>query len=254
MSTKMSEIGLGNTESTICPNWTYRTGTIAHGAIPIQDRTVHGYAVITGCGKWECEVCGRKKAGKLLKRLSLYTPTKFITLTVRPGENETPRQAFKRTSSKVTPLFKKLKRKPTYCRIVEATKAGYPHYHILANMSYVPKEDLSEAWAKLTGAWVVDVKQVSTKQVARYVTKYLTKQGGLSFTRQRVSFTRDWPKLDQQKMELQPSVWGQIDVTKEYLERLSNRTVDICPKLASMVCDDVEESDFFLTLKGLIDG
>ena len=51
----------------------------------------------------------------------------------------------------------------------------HPHLHLLCIGSFMPQQKLREAWERVTGSTVVDIRTVTGQEVAAYVTKYLTK-------------------------------------------------------------------------------
>jgi hypothetical protein len=66
-----------------------------------------------------------------------------------------------------------------YLAVWELTKQGTPHIHVLQRGGFIPQTTLSEDWSTLTGSFIVDIRAVkSQEEVARYVTKYLTKSLG----------------------------------------------------------------------------
>jgi hypothetical protein len=76
---------------------------------------------------------------------------------------------------------------PEYIRVVEYTKSGLPHAHIImAGGSYLPQWWISNLWAQIHGAVVVDIRMVSKKggddpweghnHLAGYFAKYMAKQ------------------------------------------------------------------------------
>lgn len=90
-------------------------------------------------------------------------------------------------------LWKQLRRRfgdeaKGYVKVVELTKRGTPHLHILLDCPFVSQRWLSERWNELTGNNIVDVRRIgSATELARYVSKYLTKQHGPTTHRRRWS-------------------------------------------------------------------
>jgi hypothetical protein len=63
-----------------------------------------------------------------------------------------------------------------YAKIVELTKAGTPHLHIVAEMPFISARALSADWQRLTGAFIVDIRRVKSQRgIAVYLSSYLTK-------------------------------------------------------------------------------
>lgn len=148
------------------------------------------------CNQWQCPYCGQRRAFQLAIRCEQAEPTKFITLTIQPKFFQTPREAYDQTRRKVSDFAKVLRlggRTFEYLKVLEATKKGWPHYHLIARTPYVPQKLLSVEWAKLTGAPIVDVRAVKKKEgVFKYVLKYLCKQAYIPWTNRRVSWSRDF--------------------------------------------------------------
>jgi len=133
------------------------------------------------CGKWSCPSCGPRRARRLRSRLNRTTPTRLITLTVRADASVPAAAQLARANKAWSILGRRYRRKfgtraIGYAKIVELTKAGTPHLHILANVPYIHHTALSAAWKELTGAHIVDVRAVKRERgIAGYLTSYLTK-------------------------------------------------------------------------------
>jgi hypothetical protein len=102
----------------------------------------------------------------------------FLTLTMDPKKIEhrkfyvfTLRQAFNKFR---TYLRRKFGKCPPYISVMEFTQNGVPHLHILLDR-YIPQEWVSDAWDTLGGGRIVFIKRVTVYKVARYLSKYLTK-------------------------------------------------------------------------------
>lgn len=64
-----------------------------------------------------------------------------------------------------------------YLAVVEGTKRGEPHLHILYRGPWVDQRRLSTWMLELTGAPIVDVRAVrGRREAARYVAKYIAKR------------------------------------------------------------------------------
>lgn len=78
-------------------------------------------------------------------------------------------------------LWRRLRRKHGakavgYAKIVELTKNGTPHLHIIARVPFIAQTSLAAQWKQLTGSYVVDIRKVETRRgIAGYLTSYLTK-------------------------------------------------------------------------------
>lgn len=165
----------------------------------------------TRCKRWTCPHCGRRRITSLSRKVAKAEPSKFVTLTIDPGQYQTPAEAFAATSRKVAPLVTKLRRlygPIEYLKVTEATKAGWPHFHLCMAAGYIPQATISDLWQGLTGAHIVDIRQVKkVRDVYWYMVKYLAKQTAVPWTKRRVSWTRHFfdncPKPEGLKLELQ---------------------------------------------------
>lgn len=148
------------------------------------------------CKRWGCSHCGVVRAADLSRRIVQAQPTKFITLTVSNSSFANPRDAYDQTRRRLPKWSAKVRKEVgsfEYCRVLEVTNAGWPHYHLLARCGYIPQATLSLFWAGLTGSPIVDIRKVQQGQNSvNYVCKYLRKQKYCSFTTRRVSWTKNF--------------------------------------------------------------
>jgi len=64
-----------------------------------------------------------------------------------------------------------------YLAVVEATKKGEPHLHILYAGPFIAFRTLSSWMAELTQSPIVDIRKIrNPREVVRYVGKYITKK------------------------------------------------------------------------------
>lgn len=92
-----------------------------------------------------------------------------------------------------------------YLRVLEVTKKGWPHYHLLVRSPYLAHRLVRDTWAALTGATICDVRAVKkADNVYWYLVKYLGKQLYCDFTDRRVSQTAKFftPKTPYPSLEL----------------------------------------------------
>lgn len=140
-----------------------------------------GQAATLTCKRWSCPLCrpdNRKRVIGLAKR---GDPDKFLTLTIRHSDWETPDSAacgMRDAWAKMVRLIRKTypSRRLEYLRVFEAHKSGWPHMHILMRAPFIPQAWLSAKWEELTGAFKVDIRAVEQKEkAAYYVAKYIGK-------------------------------------------------------------------------------
>lgn len=187
------------------------------------------------CKRWGCAHCGVVRAADLSRRIVEAAPTKFITLTVSNSLFNSPRQAYDETRRRL-PKWSAMVRKTLgtfeYVRVLEVTKAGFPHYHLLARCGYIDQATISKFWAGLTGAPMVDIRAIRPGQNSvNYCCKYLRKQNYCNFTSRRVSWTRHfftpkppgkrdlWKLTDKEHSRNHPAEqmrmeWGEVTITK----------------------------------------
>lgn len=146
------------------------------------------------CKRWGCSHCGPRRITSLALRCKQAKPNRLLTLTVDTKLYLSQREAYDSTRRKVTELASRIRRRFKefeYIRILEVTKKGWPHYHLLVRSPYIPHSYLRDTWAELTGATIVDVRQMKKdNNVYFYVLKYLSKQKVIPWTNRRVSWSR----------------------------------------------------------------
>lgn len=159
----------------------------------------------TTCHRWSCGWCARQKIKKLAHLTALAGPNRFLTLTLDPWLRDaagrqagprysSPRVAFEETAPMVSQLMKRLRQRfgeIEYLRVTEVTQQGWPHYHMLLRSAYLPHAVVKEAWQSLSGATIVDVRQVKKEFRAYwYLVKYLANLRDKSWTDRHVSYSR----------------------------------------------------------------
>lgn len=170
------------------------------------------------CQTWSCPSCGPRKGWKLRKRIERAQPNRFITLTHKPNGTETPADALRRMRHDWHTLTKALNRRQKhgnikYVCVVEWTRKGWPHLHVLANCDYLRQRTLSGLWRSIHGAPIVDIRAVKeSEKTASYLAKYLTKSNATPPRMRRWSATPGF--LPPAEIYLNPS-WPD-DTTYQY--------------------------------------
>jgi len=146
----------------------------------------HGQNVTAGkmlyCRSWNCETCQPKRKRQLLARCANGRPNRFITITASRNAGATPRDRLRMLAYSWRTIVKRLHRlypfSPIeYLCVVEATKAGEPHLHILYRGPYIPQRKLSQWLAEIADSPICDIRAIRhQREVVRYVGKYITKK------------------------------------------------------------------------------
>ena len=181
------------------------------------------------CKSYGCSVCGPRKAVRLRKAIASkaleLSLTRFLTLTLDPKRIPPGADPVKYIRGEVWAKFRTyLKRKHgrvvVYIAVLEFTKAGVPHLHVLVDR-YIPQAWISRAWEALGGGRIVYIERVhDMHRMARYLAKYLTKDVILSAPKE----VRRWTTSRGIKLfEKQPSYgdWGILLLTFDGLYALT---------------------------------
>jgi len=133
------------------------------------------------CRSWGCECCRPRRKRQLMALCAAGSPTRFITLTVNPKHGSDPHERLLALPHAWRTVLKRLRRRypgapMSYLAIVEETRQGEPHLHILFRGPYIPQADLSAMMGELIDSPVVDIRRIKgMREVIRYVAKYVTK-------------------------------------------------------------------------------
>lgn len=134
------------------------------------------------CRSWSCEYCQVLRKRALIAMAIRGEPQRFLTLTINPAFYDSPEERLSKLAWAWRTIVKRLRRKygrdsVEYLCVVEATKAGEPHLHILLRGSYLPQHELSAAMAELVHSPIVYIERVkSVNHAVRYVAKYIGKR------------------------------------------------------------------------------
>ncbi len=133
------------------------------------------------CKCWDCGQCQVERRKQLIAQACSGVPTMFVTLTSRPRNDLAPDEQCTLLARAWRLIVKRAKRKYNYAHlpyfaVVEATKAGQPHLHILVRAQWIDQRWLSDQMREITGDYIVDVRRiVRPKEVVHYVAKYIGK-------------------------------------------------------------------------------
>jgi len=139
------------------------------------------------CGSWTCSYCGTRKSNRARRRIREIAEELdlryFLTLTLDPKKLRSERDAVSHIRLVFNHFREYLRRKfgepPKYVSVLEFTQRGVPHLHVLCDR-YIPQKWIRNTWRRLGGGQIVFINQVTVRNVARYLSKYLTKELVLS--------------------------------------------------------------------------
>lgn len=150
------------------------------------------------CKCWACEDCEPGQREGLRKLALAGHPNKFLTLTVNPhlGVDQAQRAQALVWAWRV--LVKRLARKQKVKKIehmwvMEATKKGEAHLHILLRSDWIDQSYISEAMRELIKAPIVWIRRIADQgKMASYVAKYCSKDLAKFTGCKRYGYTRGW--------------------------------------------------------------
>ena len=223
------------------------------GIDPKTNRTVYRRL---NCGSWTCSYCGPKRATRARKRICEVAEglnlKYFLTLTLDPKKLEHPKLAVPHLRLTFNAFREYLRREfddaPSYVCILEFTQKGVPHLHVLFDR-YIRQQWISEVWDRLGGGRIVFIKQVTVRRVARYLSKYLTKDLIMSAPKgtRRITTARSiklFPKFNSGIAWelLRASIWQQL---AEY----RGGSWGLQPNLYEFIAIELDEENFLLAFQ-----
>ena len=118
------------------------------------------------------------RARNKLRRLALANfskQSKFITLTFKNHivDIAEANKYFRQFARNLSDRQKKKGEKLKYIAVIEFTKAGRIHYHMLCNLKYIPAKTIEEVW----GQGFIKINRIDhVDNIGAYVIKYMTKE------------------------------------------------------------------------------
>lgn len=152
------------------------------------------------CKSWHCSYCRPMRRKRLVRLAMSGEPTTFLTLTSKLEPGEFAADKARTMIAAWRKLRDRIKAKWRYDRleylvVLEATKQGWPHLHILMRSKYIPQAWLSEQWRDLTGAHIVDIRRIDgARGAAAYVSKYVGKEPHHYGTLKRYFRSQRWER------------------------------------------------------------
>lgn len=155
---------------TLCREWTL---------VNLQPEIRHARPL--RCRSWNCDLCRPDRKAQLIAMAAAGSPTRFLTLTVNPKTGNDPADRLRLLSNAWRIIVKRIRREKgpqacEYLAVVEETKNGEPHLHILLRSPYISQQWLSKAMGELIDSPIVDIRRIrSQREVIAYVAKYISK-------------------------------------------------------------------------------
>lgn len=133
------------------------------------------------CKCWNCRHCQPMRAAWLVRDAAKGKPSVFLTLTCNPERGNSSNHRARMLVIAWRQVLRKLRRVKRYKRlqyfvVMEKTKAGEPHLHILLRSPFINQRWLSDQMRDLIGAPIVYIEKIKSKRkIANYVAKYVGK-------------------------------------------------------------------------------
>lgn len=150
------------------------------------------------CRSWSCEVCQPRRRAQLMAQAAGGNPNRFLTLTVNPAIGDSPSDRLRLLARAWRVAVQRLRRAfpgktIDYLAIVEETKQGEPHLHLLLRAPFIPQGLISAIMGELIESPIVDIRAIkNVRHVIRYVAKYITKAPAQFGTAKRYWCSRTW--------------------------------------------------------------
>jgi hypothetical protein len=167
------------------------------------------------CKCWGCSHCVHQRRRDLWHKAVNGKPRIFLTLTMRPTEGVTKDQQAQALVAHFRMLrqflMRKLKRRsPTFLAVVEAHESGWPHLHVLVRSGFIDHRLIRSWWEKQTGSYQIDIRLAKgQRQVASYVSKYISKNPARFEHVKRYWCSQDWdpPKKEPEQTSNDEFTW-----------------------------------------------
>lgn len=144
-----------------------------------EDGTTAGFR----CGSWSCYCCAHRMRMNFIEELERLVEERpelrrFLTLTLDPeiaptGQEEQHRYLTERFNALRTELNDRYD-DLSYVWVREEGEGDNPHLHLVVDR-FLPQNELSMISRRVGLGEVVDIRRVNARNMAKYLTKYLTK-------------------------------------------------------------------------------
>lgn len=134
------------------------------------------------CKRWSCTACAPRRRKQLVQIARSGDPTSLLTVTLNPAQHPDPIAAAQALAIAWRALWQLIRRRfpgqqLAFFRVMEKTRAGVPHAHVLLRAPFIPQKWLSEHWQRLTGSKIVDIRHIDNPgRAGAYLAKYIGKE------------------------------------------------------------------------------
>jgi hypothetical protein len=135
------------------------------------------------CGSWRCYCCAHRMRMNFIEELERLVEERpglrrFLTLTLDPAEAPTNKddqhryltERFNALRTELNDRYSDL----SYIWVREEGESDNPHLHLVVDR-YLPQDELSMLAERVGMGEIVNIKRVNARNMAKYLTKYLTK-------------------------------------------------------------------------------
>lgn len=167
------------------------------------------FVVPMTCRRWTCPYCADLMRDEWAHRIAVAGPERLVTIT-NPGD----------TAQGVTRCLKLIVRDIRgrglifeYWGVVELTKAGRPHIHLLQIGDYIANRMLYH-FALSHGAGFTDVRRITSGwSAARYCAKHLARFHGRPAFKRKIRYSQNFfPAEVKAEMHREGRGWGMLDL------------------------------------------
>lgn len=158
-------------------------------------------AITLFCRSWQCDICLPRRKSQLVKEACDGYPQRLLTLTTRRDPDGDAVAEAKRQGVAFGRLIQRMRRsypksKIEYFAVREATKAGWPHIHVLLRGPYVDWKVIRKWWLEFSGSPGIDIRKIwNPAKAAKYVAKYIGKSPHQFGTCKRYWKSKGWVSL-----------------------------------------------------------
>lgn len=179
------------------------------------------------CRSWLCPDCQPMRQRQLVKEVLDGSPDTFVTLTIRRVQSEGAADAAGRLidawrrARRAWMKQHKLKRLPFFA-VVEATKVGWPHLHVMLRSQWIDQRWLSAFMSNAINSPIVDVRRIDNRgRAAVYVSKYAGKATHKFGTCKRYWRSQDYILTSDDDDQQQPKKRGRGEIEHTTIQHLA---------------------------------